>query len=567
MKFLPSQLAYLLTQRQTRQNLRALGKYLLFLTFVVLLYSVLFHVIMLEAEGRSHSWVTGLYWTLTVMSTLGFGDITFESDPGRLFSVVVLLSGIVLLLIVLPFAFIRFFYAPWLEAQIRVRAPRRLPADVSGHVILTRLDAVSRGLIRKLEPAGIPYVLLEPDRTRAAQLLDDGLHVVTGHPDALETYRAVRVERARAVFASSDDPANTNVTLTVRELTESVPVIATAEDDDSVDLLELAGATHVAPLKHRLGEHLAGRVNAGHAAAHVVGSLQGLEIAEFPVHGTPLAGRSLRDSRLRPTLGVNVVGVWERGRLLPASPDLVLSDASVPVVVGTPEQIAELDTLLVIYDTNYNPVLVIGGGKVGLAATRALRAKGMAVHLVEKDPALRERLEEVPDRLFVGDAADRQVLMRAGLAQAPSVVLTTNDDAVNIYLTVYCRRLNPELRIVSRVTHERNVEAIHRAGADFALSYATLGVETVYALITGRELVILGEGVEVFSLPVPPSLAGRSLAEAGVGQRTGLNVLALEADGHVTTSPGPDRPLPTHGRVLVIGTPEQRESFAEAFPD
>jgi voltage-gated potassium channel len=62
------------------------------------------------------------------MSTLGFGDITFTSDIGRVFSVVVLVSGIILLLIVLPFAFIRFFYAPWLEAQIRLRAPRRVPA-------------------------------------------------------------------------------------------------------------------------------------------------------------------------------------------------------------------------------------------------------------------------------------------------------------------------------------------------------------------------------------------------------------------------------------------------------
>jgi voltage-gated potassium channel len=74
---------------------------------------------MLYAEGRYHSWITGVYWTLTVMTTLGFGDITFASDIGRFFSIIVLLSGIVLLLILLPFMFIRLFYAPWLEAQVR----------------------------------------------------------------------------------------------------------------------------------------------------------------------------------------------------------------------------------------------------------------------------------------------------------------------------------------------------------------------------------------------------------------------------------------------------------------
>jgi hypothetical protein len=59
----------------------------------------------MEYEGRQFSWITGFYWTLTVMSTLGFGDITFASDLGFVFSMIVLLSGIVFLLIMLPFRF------------------------------------------------------------------------------------------------------------------------------------------------------------------------------------------------------------------------------------------------------------------------------------------------------------------------------------------------------------------------------------------------------------------------------------------------------------------------------
>ena len=58
--------------------------------------------------------------------------------------------------------------------------------------------------------------------------------------------------------------------------------------------------------------------------------------------------------------------------------------------------------------------------------------------------------------MFEGDAADRHLLERAGIYERRSVLLTTNDDALNIYLAVYCRQLNPKLRIVSRITHERN---------------------------------------------------------------------------------------------------------------
>ncbi len=81
MKFLPSQLAYLLEHGESKQNLSALARFVAILVASLAAFSFLFHVIMVY-EGQEHSWITGLYWTLTVMSTLGFGDITFTSDVG-----------------------------------------------------------------------------------------------------------------------------------------------------------------------------------------------------------------------------------------------------------------------------------------------------------------------------------------------------------------------------------------------------------------------------------------------------------------------------------------------------
>lgn len=79
MKFLLSQLAFLTSEPEARANLGALAKYFAFLFALVTVYAVLFHVIKLQVEGEPHSWVTGIYWTLVVMTTLGFGDITFTT--------------------------------------------------------------------------------------------------------------------------------------------------------------------------------------------------------------------------------------------------------------------------------------------------------------------------------------------------------------------------------------------------------------------------------------------------------------------------------------------------------
>jgi voltage-gated potassium channel len=558
--------AFAAVGRPLQGRLRPFVIYIVILVAVVLFYGWIFHFVM-AWEGQEHSWFTGIYWALTVMSTLGFGDITFQSDLGRIFSSVVLLTGIVLLLIIMPFLFIQHVYAPWLEQRTRgrIRALRALPADVRDHVLICANDPTALGLIHQLHIASVPAYLIEPDPDRALQLQDAGVPVITGEIDSVETYRAARAEHARLVFANESDTVNSNIVLTVRELSEQVPIAAVAEFEDSIDVLELSGATHVLPLKQRLGEHLANRASAMSAHANVIGRFHDLILAEFPVHNTPLQGKTIRDTRLREFTGVTVVGVWDHARLRPARPDLELTPQCVPVVIGTSAQVEELNEVLVIYDANPNPVLVIGGGKVGRAAASALKRRGVPVHIVERKPELEPKIRGIPDRLLIGDAADRDVLDEAGIADTPSILLTTHDDAMNIYLSVYCRRLNPEARLLTRVTHERNIEAIRRAGADFVLSYASLGVQTVFSIVRDREIVVLGEDVNLFYLPLPPSLADKTLTEAGIGARTGLNVIAIQRNGRVETELGRDLRLPRGAELVVLGSIEQRMRFRELY--
>lgn len=565
MKYLSGHLGYALQDTQFRQNLGGLLRYFIFLMVVILLYSVLFHVIMVTVEGQEHSWLTGFYWTLTVMSTLGFGDITFSSDLGRLFSILVLFSGIILLLIVLPFAFIRYFYAPWLEAKLRLRAPISVPTGTRGHVVFTAWDTVSQGLAPWLEAEGIPHWVIEEDGATAAGMHGDEVPVVRGVLDDVETYRRLRAEDARLVVLAQDDLTNTNLALTIREISEGATLAAFVEDEHAIDILEMAGCDHAIPIKKRLGEHLANRVSAGHAQAHIVGEYGDLVLAEFSAHETPFAGKTIQEASLREVAGLSVVGVWERGKMLPGRPDTPLTSVSIPVVAGSRESMERLNEFLWIYDTNWNPVVVIGGGKVGQAVAAALKRRSLPVHMVERDPSLAQTLGDLPDRLVVGDAADREVMRSVGVEEAPSIVLTTNDDATNIYLAAYSRRLNPEARIISRITHDRNLASIQRAGADLILSYTTLGVETLLSFLNRRLPILLGEEIAFHEIPCPPSLEGSTLQESGIGQRTGLTVIAVETGDTLLTEPGPRTVLSPGSTLLAIGSQMQALAFRETF--
>ena len=83
LKSLPARIATVIHSRTELRNIRVLVRFFLVLTAMITVYSVAFQLLMLR-EGQVHSWITGLYWTLTVMSTLGFGDITFQTLAGAL---------------------------------------------------------------------------------------------------------------------------------------------------------------------------------------------------------------------------------------------------------------------------------------------------------------------------------------------------------------------------------------------------------------------------------------------------------------------------------------------------
>jgi voltage-gated potassium channel len=562
MKFLPAQLAWMLQTGSSRRNLRLLTKFLLLLAGMIVTYSVLFHVLM-GREGQDHTWVTGFYWTLTVMSTLGFGDITFTSDIGRIFSVVVLVSGVMFLLVVLPFTFIEFFYAPWLEAQRQSRAPRAVPRETTDHVILTNYDPVTMALIDRLKAFNRKYFLLEPDLSRALELVDQGVSVVLGERDDVLTYERLRAQHAALVVATADDYMNSNIAFTVRELSETLPIVSFARASDSIDVLQLAGSNHVLQLTEMLGRSLARRTVAGDVRANVIGRFGDLLIAEAPISGTPMIGRTLADGWLRAATGLTVVGLWERGHFDVPLPDKVLEPTTVLVLAGSEAQLARFTELTAIYNLPDVPVLILGGGRVGRAAARSLRERGIDYRIVEQDPT---RVKD-PDHTIIGSAADLRCLESAGVRDAPTAIVTTSDDATNIYLTIYCRRLRPDMQIISRSNLERNVSTLHRAGADFVMSYASMGANAVFNLLEQDDIVMVAEGLDVFRTPVPERLAGRTLKEAAVREKTGCSIVAIETNGETLVNPGPDLPLPSGEGVelIVVGTTEGERRFLKQY--
>ena len=336
------------------------------------------------------------------------------------------------------------------------------------------------------------------------------------------------------------DEANTNVAFTVREIDEDVPIAALANREASIDVLELAGCDEVIHLADLLGP----RAWPGGSSARMrrpTSSASSATCASPRRASTApsWSGSTLREAAVRQRARVNVVGLWQEGHFVSPTADTRLAERTVLILAGSAQQLAAYDAEFGVERQLERPVL----------DPRWRDGWAGPPHGHWRRPASTPRIvEQRPERIrdeftsVLGDAAALEVLRTAGLDDAAAVLVTTHEDDVNVYLTLYLRRLRPDVQVIARATRDRNVSTLHRAGADAVLSYASIGATAMWNAMGGAShRLVIAEGLEMFRVPIPDQLRGRSLDRLRASATHRLPRASRSPTGTARAQPRPGR--------------------------
>jgi voltage-gated potassium channel len=120
--------------------------------------------------------------------------------------------------------------------------------------------------------------------------------------------------------------------------------------------------------------------------------------------------------------------------------------------------------------------VICGFGRVGRQVARDLTAARQSFVIIDQDPDNRELAEDIGAPFIDGSAADDDVLGRAGIERARSLIACQDSDADNIFTTLTARELRSDLVIVARASVEDSESKLRRAGATRVISpYKTSG--------------------------------------------------------------------------------------------
>ena len=558
-----------------RRSLVLFRNFFLVLTAIVLVNCLLFMTVMdreqgLLPEGRNHTLnndiLTAIYWVLITMSSVGYGDITFETHVGQILSLAVMGSGVIYLFILLPFSFMEFFYKPLVKVQTESKVPRKVSDNLNNHVIMTCYDSIAIKLMQRLHEFDYDYVFLLNDLEQSIRLVDLNIPVVYGPFDDKQSYSNVRIEQAALLVATSNDVTNTNIAFTARSVRpdEAFKIVSLSSHPSSDDVLELAGSSHVLKLPHKMAEFFVTRIIGGERHAHIVGQFQELKIAEARARRTSLIGKTIRSSKLRDDFGLIVLGTLEHGHFEFANLEKPIAEATTLLMAGTQRQFAD-------YNHHFNPegkasakwenVIIIGGGRVGKATEEILREHDIPHVVIDNHE---EIAQDIPNAIC-GNAAELEDLKRAGLEKATAIIITPHDDELNIFLTIYCRKLRPDVHIFSRASLERNVDPLKNAGANFVISYDGTGANSILNHLCPDNLITITEGLDLFRCPTPEPLWNKTVQDSRILPDMQCIVVALIHFGKMKVNPTATQILPKESELILMGSTEAEQNFKQFY--
>jgi Trk K+ transport system NAD-binding subunit len=282
--------------RRIRARFRALMR--LFDARLAALLGALAVVVAIAAEvfhnANDLSWLNALYFTVTTVTTTGYGDINLLDAPDgvKLFGMgLMLLGGLVVAVL----------FALVTDAIVTARIARtlgELPRPRSGHAVVCGLGRVGFRIVQRLVAAGVPCIAVE--RREDNPFLDAtrrmGVPVLVDDASRRETLAPLRLHHARAVLAVTDDDlANLETALNARTLNPSIRVVMRLF---SHDLAERSERTFSIAISRSVSALAAPAVVAAIVRRRVVATVplgsRALAVADLP--GTALAGRTIDEA-------------------------------------------------------------------------------------------------------------------------------------------------------------------------------------------------------------------------------------------------------------------------------
>ncbi|MEH2291585.1 potassium channel family protein [Nostoc sp.] len=300
------------------------------------------------------SWEDAAYMTVITLATVGYGETHPLGSRGRLFTIALILLGVVNIGYIVN-RFTEAIIQGYFHEGIRLQQQRRLMESLSEHYIICGFSRTGRQIAKEFQAEDVLFVVIDSEMESVQRAQMEGYTAFQGDATLDDTLLKVGIERATCIVAAlPSDAENLYIVLSAKTLNSGIRAIARASTEEALQKLQRGGADEVISPYITGGKRMAAAALRPQVLDFVDGILTGadrqLYMEEFLLDPAfcPFVGQSLQKARLRSQSGALVLAIRRLDGTLIGGPtgDTVLMSGDRLIGMGTAEQLRSLNQIL-----------------------------------------------------------------------------------------------------------------------------------------------------------------------------------------------------------------------------
>jgi len=223
-------------------------------------------------------------------------------------------------------------------------------------------------------------------------------------------------------------------------------------------------------------------------------------------------------------------------------------------------------------------LIIVGYGRVGKLAVNEIASHDKNCIIIDED--FEEEISNTENhKIFMlkGDATSDEILMKAGINKAKSMIVATANSATTVFVVLTARVLNPKLYIVARVDNDNDHEKLIRAGADKVVNPYSIGGQRLANLVVNPNVIDFFEtsfgpsetnlSIEKIMLPEKSNWTEKSLIEIDFRRKVGVTILAVIRNGKPLVNPDGNFKILSNDQLIAMGTKEDLNNLAKLMSE
>lgn len=291
-----------------------------------------------------------LYMTVITISTVGYKEVKELSHYGRIFTMLLIVTGVGVLFYTLGTS-IEYFFGDFIEKEIQERRMKKMISRLKNHFIICGYGRVGEQVALEMNRLKVPFLIIDESERRVEAAKREKFFVIKGKATDEEILKEANIEKAKGLAAVvGNDAENVFIVLTARFLSPEIFIVARSNTLEDENKLYRAGANRVLSPAVFGGRRIASLLVKPRVSEYIdalsFGENLEFQIEEYEVpEDSSLVGKTLEESRVRDITGAVVIAISNPDGTTETIPraKTSISAKSKVIVLGLPEQLGKFE--------------------------------------------------------------------------------------------------------------------------------------------------------------------------------------------------------------------------------